>query len=159
MKNLVAYYSLTGNTKFVAEKIAQELGADLCEVIDKKSRKGKLTYLTGGMASLREQLTEIELSRPIGGYDFIAVGSPVWAGKITPAIRKFLVTNDFSNKQVAYFVTAGGDKPEKALKNMKEAITLKQLVGELGISKALQNQTQTEKQVKDWCSQIQKSPR
>ncbi|GAI42752.1 unnamed protein product, partial [marine sediment metagenome] len=36
-----------------------------------------------------------------------------------PAIRTFLAKNDFSDKNVAFFVTLGGDKPEKALKNMK----------------------------------------
>ena len=33
MKVLVIYYSRTGNTKFVAEKIAQELEADIEEII------------------------------------------------------------------------------------------------------------------------------
>ncbi len=157
MKKLVAYYSLSGNTKFVAEKIAHQIGADLCEVIDKKNRTGKLTYLTGGMAAFREQLTEIEVSRPIDGYDFVAIGSPMWAGKIAPAIRKFLVTNDFSNKQVAYFVTAGGDKPEKALNNVKETIAIKQVIGELGIGNASEDRAKIENQVKEWCSQIQKT--
>jgi len=41
MRKLVAYYSRTGNTKFVAEKIAEQLDADLCEVVDKKNRKRK----------------------------------------------------------------------------------------------------------------------
>jgi len=39
MRKLVAYYSRTGNTRFVAEKIAEQLNADLCEVIDKKIEK------------------------------------------------------------------------------------------------------------------------
>ena len=157
MKKLIVYYSRTGNTKFVAEKIADQLNADLCEVTDKKNRKGRLTFLTGGFASLREKLTEIEVPKPIEDYDFIIVGSPVWAGKITPAIRKFLVTNDFSDKLVALFVTLGGDKAEKTLKNMKETIMPKLLVGELAITKALEQQEETEEQVTDWCNQIQKS--
>ena len=53
MRKLVAYYSRTGNTKFVAEKIAEQLDADLCEVADKKNWKGKLTFLTGGFAAMR----------------------------------------------------------------------------------------------------------
>ena len=36
MKTLVVYYSRTGNTKYVAEKIAENLGAEICEVVDKK---------------------------------------------------------------------------------------------------------------------------
>src|SRR3972149_5035577 len=156
MKSLIAYYSRSGNTKFVAEKIAEQLNADLCEGIDKKNRGGKLAYLTSGRDAMREKLTEIEISKPVEDYDFVVVGSPVWAGKIAPAIRTFLVKNDFSNKQVAFFVTLGGDKPEKTMQNIKETIKPKSLVGELAISKALENQKETERQVSDWCNQILK---
>ena len=151
---MVAYYSRSGNTKFVAEKIADKLNAETCEVIDKKNRKGKLIFLTGGYAALREKLTEIEVTKTIDDYDFIIVGSPVWAGKIAPAIRTFLAKNDFSDKQVAFFVTMGGDKPEKALKNMKKAIAPKIPVEELGIINALKNPEEIEKQIADWCKKI-----
>ena len=154
MKKMVAYYSRSGNTKFVAEKIADKLNAETCEVIDKKNRKGKLIFLTGGYAALREKLTEIEVTKTINDYDFIIVGSPVWAGKIAPAIRTFLAKNDFSDKQVAFFVTMGGDKPEKALKNMKKAIAPKIPVEELGIINALKNPEEIEKQIADWCKKI-----
>ena len=154
MKKMVAYYSRSGNTKFVAEKIADKLNAETCEVIDKKNRKGKLIFVTGGYAALREKLTEIEVTKTIDDYDFIIVGSPVWAGKIAPAIRTFLAKNDFSDKQVAFFVTMGGDKPEKALKNMKKAIAPKIPVEELGIINALKNPEEIEKQIADWCKKI-----
>jgi len=154
MRKLVAYYSRTGNTKFAAEKIAEELNADLCEVIDNKNRKGKLIYLTAGYAALREKLTKIEVTKSIQDYDFIIVGSPVWAGKIAPAIRTFLAKNDFSDKNVAFFVTLGGDKPEKALKNMKKAIAPKIPVEELGIINALKNPEKIEEQIADWCKKV-----
>jgi flavodoxin len=156
LKKLVAYYSLSGNTKFVADQIAHHLGADLCEVIDKKHKKGKLIYLKGGFAAFREKQTEIESSKSIQDYGLIVVGSPIWAGKISPAIRTFLTKNDFSEKQVAYFVTLGGDKAEKSLKNIKETINPKSIVKELAITQALKNQQETEKQVAEWCSQLQK---
>ena len=105
---------------------------------------------------MKEKLTDIEISKPIEGYDFVVVGSPVWAGKITPAIRKFLVANDFSDKKVAFFVTIGGDKPEKTFRNIKETVKPKSIVEELAISKALENREETERQVTDWCRPIQK---
>ena len=157
MKKLVAYYSRTGNTKFVAEKIADHLDAETCEVIDKKNRKGKLIFLTGGYAALREKLTKIEVNKTIEDYDFIIVGSPVWAGKIAPAIRTFLVQNDFSDKQVALFVTLGGNKAEKPLKNMKKAIAPNTSIEELGIINAMKNPEEIEKQIADWCKKISKN--
>ena len=36
---LIVDYSRTENTRFVAEKITQELNADIIEVIDKRNRK------------------------------------------------------------------------------------------------------------------------
>jgi flavodoxin len=156
MKTLVAYYSRTGNTKFVAQKIAQQLGADVCEVVDKKNREGKLAYLTGGMDAKREKLTEIELSKPVDGFDFLIVGSPVWAGKIAPAIRKFSTVANLSEKQVAFFVTLGGDNASPAFENLKKTVTPK-VVAELAISAPLGKQPEAEKQVAEWCSQLRKT--
>ena len=63
MKTLVAYYSRSGNTRFVAQKIAEGLDADLCEIVDKKNRNGKWVFLTGGYSAFREKLTEIEVTK------------------------------------------------------------------------------------------------
>jgi flavodoxin len=154
MRTVVAYYSRTGNTRFVAEEIAEQLNADLCEVVDKKSRKGKLIFLTGGFAALRKKLTEIEVTKPVDDYELVVVGSPVWAGRITPAIRTFLSQNDFSDKKMAVFVTLGGDKPEKSLESMKEAIVPKVPVGELAIINNLENKAEAKQQITEWCKKI-----
>ncbi|MCW4015599.1 MAG: NAD(P)H-dependent oxidoreductase [Candidatus Bathyarchaeota archaeon] len=155
MKTLVAYYSLTGNTKFVAEQIAGQLEADLCEVSAKTyKKKGKLLYLKGGSASMREKLTEIESSKSIDAYDLVVVGSPVWAGKIAPPIRTFLVKNDFADKQVALFVTLDGDNAEKTFENIKKTVNYTSNVKGLAVTKALKNQEETQQQVIEWCSQL-----
>ena len=44
MKCLVVYYTRTGKTKFVAEAIATQLGADLEEVVDLKKRGGAIGW-------------------------------------------------------------------------------------------------------------------
>ena len=155
MKTLVAYYSRTGHTKFISEKIAQLLGADSCEIIDKKNREGKLGFLGGGNDALREKMTDIEVSKQVEGYDLIVIGTPVWAGKITPAIRKFMDTNDFKGKDIALFVTLDGNKPEKSLDNMKAAIAPKRIVGEYGFIRPMGDQEKTEQQIKAWCNEIQ----
>lgn len=156
MKTIVAYYSRTGHTKFIAEKIAQQLGADLCEVVDKKNREGRIGFLGGGSDALREKTTEIEASKKIEEYDFIVIGTPVWAGKITPAIRKFIVTNDFKEKTVALFVTLDGNKPEKSLENMRSVIVAKRIVGENGFIRPMGDQEKTEQQLKTWCNELEK---
>ena len=157
MKTLVVYFSLTGNTERVAKIIAEQLNADLCKVVDKKHKKGKLIYLKGGAASFREKLTKIEVSKSIDGYDFIIVGSPIWAGKITPAIRTFLSLNDYSQKKGAFFITLGGKKPEKSFENMRKTTGFCSVVKELAISNTIDNTKEEEKMVTEWCEEIKKS--
>ncbi len=157
MKSLVVYFSLTGSTEFVAKIIADQLGADLCEVVDKRHKKGKLIYLKGGAASFREKLTEIEVSKSIDEYDFIVVGSPVWAGKITPAIRTFLSLNDFSQKKGAFFITLGGKKPEKSFENLRKTTGFCSVVQGLAVSNTIEDKKEVEKMVIDWCEEIKKT--
>jgi flavodoxin len=157
MKSLVVYFSLTGSTEFVAKIIADQLQADLCEVVDKKHKMGKLIYLKGGAAAIREKLTEIEAPKSIEDYELIIVGSPVWAGKITPAIRTFLELNNFSNKKGAFFLTLGGKKPEKSFKNMRKTTGFKSIVKELAVSNTIEDKKEVEKMVIDWCNEIKKA--
>ncbi len=50
MKNLIIYFSLEGNTKFIAESIAEEIECDIMELIpSKKYSTGKIgKYFWGG---------------------------------------------------------------------------------------------------------------
>jgi flavodoxin len=157
MKTLVVYFSLTGSTEFVAKIIAEQLNADLCEVVDKKHKNGKLIYLKGGAASIREKLTKIEFPKSIENYDLIIVGSPIWAGKITPAIRTFLSLNDFSHKKGAFFITLGGKKPEKSFRNMRQTTGFNSIVKELAVSNTIDDKEEVEKMVIGWCEEIKKS--
>ena len=90
-------------------------------------------------------------------FDFIIIGSPVWANGITPAIRTFIQSNDFSNKKIACFVTLKGENPEKALNNMKEALTPSISTAELGITNDVKNRKEAEKIIIDWCKTVQNS--
>jgi len=95
--------------------------------------------------------------KPIEGYYLVVIGSPVWAGKSTPAIRKFMVTNDFKESDVSLFVTSDGNKPEKSLGNMKAAVIAKRIVSEYGFIRPMREQEQSAQQVKTWCDEISKS--
>jgi len=156
LKSLVVYYSRTGNTKLVAEKIAKNLNADLCEILDKKNRSGKLVFLTGGYAALREKLTAIEVTKSIDDYEFIIIGSPIWAGKITPAIRTFVSKNNFSKKKLALFITLGGNKTGKPLSNFKKAIEPHIPIAEFALADDLKNLEDVEEKIEYWCNELLK---
>ena len=108
MKTLVAFYSKSGNTKKVGEEIAKNLNVDVDEIIDKKDRSGILGWLGGGRDALFKKATTIESKKDPSQYDLIVVGTPIWAGSVTPAVRAYLSKNKF--KKVAFFCSCGMSK-------------------------------------------------
>ncbi len=155
MRYLVVYYSRTGNSKFVAEKISAELNADVEEVVDLKSRRGWLGFLRAGYDATVGKDTKIEKTQKLpNDYDVVVVGTPVWNSRLTPAIRTYLKENDLAGKNVAVFSTNEGRGNEKTLAMLRSLIPQGNIVGELGISKALSNREETESKVSNWCRNL-----
>jgi len=59
MRTLIVFYSRTGYTRKLAEKLSNLLAADKEEVIDQKSRKGIFGYLGAGREGVLKKSTEI----------------------------------------------------------------------------------------------------
>jgi flavodoxin len=151
LKTLVVYYSRTGNARFVAETIAAEVGADIEEVIDLKKRSGAFGFLSGGSDARRGKETKIApTTKSPAGYDLIIVGTPVWAGRPSPAIRTYLKKNDLSGKKVAVFFAQGGKKP-RAIEQTKALMPNSNCLGELSVTNALASKQESEKQITEWC--------
>ena len=121
-KMLVVYYSWSnGNTKLIAEKLANETGADIAkietvipysgsheEVVD----QGKREVEAGFMPQINP------LPVDISDYEVIAIGTPTWWYTMAPAVLTFLTEHDFSGKTVIPFMTNGG-WPGHVIKDMK----------------------------------------
>ena len=133
MKYLVVYYSRTGTTKRIGEELAEALRADIDAIYDKKSRDGVIGWLRAGWDALREKTTEIQVQKDPEEYDLIVIGTPIWSGKMTPAIRTYLRNYDLSNKKTAFFTTQGADKPVKAITEMKKMVVASESVEVLSI--------------------------
>ena len=153
MKTLVIYYSRTGNAKFAAETMAEELGADMEEVIDLKNRQGRLAYLPAGRDAMRGIETEIaETRKSPTDYDLIVIAQPVWAGSPTPAIRTYLNKNDLSGKKVALFFS---DSSNQAIEKAKLLIPNSTFVGGLTLpAKEFENKQETRRKIAEWCGMI-----
>ncbi len=108
---LVVYYSLSGHTREIAEKIKALTGGDIYEI--KTAEEIKTTpwfYLT-----LRRQIKEKnypvlagklpDLSR----YDIIFVGAPVWWYTMATPLSAFLEQVDFQGRKVVPFSTQGSN--------------------------------------------------
>ena len=154
MKSLVVYYSRTGNTRFVAEKIAEKLGADIEEIVDKKKRSGMIGWLRAGRDATREKETEIEQTKySPSDYDLIILGAPVWNKRVPPAMRTYLNKNDLSNKKTALFNTSDSGE-DSTFSAMRELAKNQNPVAQLVVRKPLKNKEEAERKVEEWCKEL-----
>jgi hypothetical protein len=104
---LIVYYSLTGNTARVARDLAARLDADIESIQDKDHKAGFLGQLVGAFDAWRKTPATIEpIQRDPAGYESILVGTPVWAGQMTPAIRAYLRSTSGKLRNAAFFITS-----------------------------------------------------
>ena len=112
---LVAYYSATGNTRRVAEFTADELGADIFELLPVEPYSDDdLNWMDGSSRvsgehadqSLRDiELESIEVPN-WDAYETVLVGYPIWYGDAAWVLNTFVKGNDFSGKTVVPFCTS-----------------------------------------------------
>ena len=115
MKTLVAYFSPTGTTAAVAERLAEAVGADIFEIEPKKHyTEEDLNWWDSESRSSKEM--KDPSSRPetscvrdnMADYDVIALGFPIWWGKAPTIVNTFLEEHDFTGKAIVPFATSGG---------------------------------------------------
>ena len=116
---LCIYYSRTGNTRAVMEKIAELLDAELLEITDGKARKGVVGFVAAGLDAMKktpEALMPFQTKHPLGQYDEIVLATPVWAGRCSSITRSFLIEHGKElPERVAYVITHMGDSPYEAV--------------------------------------------
>lgn len=121
-KILIAYYSYSGNTKAVAEKIQSVAGGDLFEIQPAKAYpKDYDTVVT--QAQLEKQKdTKPELidNGNIKNYDIIFLGTPVWWYTMASPVKTFLSKNNFEGKTIVPFCTHGGGGASSTYTDMQK---------------------------------------
>ncbi|MFW6056463.1 MAG: flavodoxin family protein [Chloroflexota bacterium] len=123
MKTIVVYFSNSGNTRTVAQALAVYLDADIEEIRERKERALLQMPKEGdkpeGFAVMKAAMGGfLRLSSQIEGprhdpsaYDLVIVGSPVWAGGLTPAVRSYMKKHRGKLRNIAFFCT--GESPEE----------------------------------------------
>ncbi len=138
---LVAFYSMNGNTKALAEYIKSKTGADIYEIktsevyskdwnetVEIVGKQGK-TYepaLIGDMPDVRK-------------YDVVFIGTPCWWGTIANPMRSFLHKVDLSGKTIVPFMTHGTSG--RKLQEMKKLCPNSTVLEGLGIYNRYQVET------------------
>ena len=122
-KVLVLYYSLTSNTKTVAQEIATRLNADIEEIVPVEA------YDTAFQATIERCMKDREhgikpeikpIASDLSKYDVIFVGYPVWFGTFAPPVGTFLTQTDLSGKKIVPFCTFGSGGLESSMKDLAE---------------------------------------
>lgn len=111
-KTLVAYFSATGNTRAVANRIAELTGADVYEIEPTRPYAANPyddSQLIQNEAynDLRPSVANLPSEENIARYDTIYVGSPLWWHQPAMVVCTFLDAYDFSGKVVVPFITYG----------------------------------------------------
>jgi flavodoxin len=157
---LVVYYSLSGNTEQVAEDLARRLGAEREKIGDRRNRKGFLGYLRAALDSIRERPAELTGTvRDPKDYALTLIGTPIWAGKITPAVRTYLRQNRGRFNDVAFFTTSGSTPAEQVIPDM-ERLAERQAVAFAGFSYIdLKSESLYEKRIAAFLGRLGQEPK
>ena len=152
-KILVAYFSASGVTKKVAEKLAALVNADIHEIkpkvpytkadlnwMDKKSRSS----VEMSDKKIRPQITDTDAH--IEEYDTIILGFPIWWYVAPTIVNTFLEKYDFSGKKIVLFATSGGSGFGNTVKELKPSAPGAEIVEGKLLNRA--NKQEIEKWVK-----------
>ncbi len=88
----------------VANTLAEEVNADIVEIMDLNDRKGPLNYIKASVDAFRENKTAIKPeSVDLTDYDLVYLGSPTWASKPAPAMIAPLLTGAISGVRMLFY--------------------------------------------------------
>lgn len=114
-----------GNTQYVAQLIAERLGADLFRI--ETAEPLPLDYETLADQALQEQESgarpELAALIPnLGDYDTVFVGYPIWWYDMPMPLYSFFEQNDLSGKTVIPFTTHGGSRLSGTVERITELL-------------------------------------
>ena len=111
----MVYYSASGNTKRVAEDIAETAGGDLFEITPTEPyTSDDLNWTNSDSRVSREHDDESLRDVPLtttevenwDDYDTVFIGYPIWWGIAAWPVDNFVKNNDFTGKTVIPFATS-----------------------------------------------------
>ena len=124
-KTLVAFFSASGVTRQVAQKLAAAAQADLYEIkpavpytqadLNWRDKSSRSSVEMQNLA-IRPQLADT--GAKIEQYDRILLGYPIWWYMAPTIINTFLESYDFSGKSIILFATSGGSGFGKSVKEL-----------------------------------------
>ena len=159
MKAIVVYYSMDGNTKFVADKIANILDADTLRLEPTKEYpKGNVSkFFWGGKSVVFGEKPKLQPYQfNADAYDLIIIGTPIWASSFVPPIKTFLKEHDLSNKKLAFYACSMGGDTEKCFTKLKIEISNPKVINTLSLVEPYIKPTkENDTMIEDFCKKLQ----
>lgn len=126
-KAIVVYFSATGTTKNVAEKLAAAVNADILEIeLEQSYTEADLDWNDS------QSRSSIEMNNPksrpavkapsksIAGYDVVFIGYPIWWDLAPMVVNTFIENNNLNGKTVVPFATSGGSGIRNSAAQLKK---------------------------------------
>jgi flavodoxin len=140
MSVLVAYFSVGGNTRKVAEATTKALSADLFEIKPVKPyTAADINWVNPFARCNREKLRRKDV--PIRGevknfdsYDTVFIGFPIWFGTAPGIVNTFCKAYNWKDKKVYIFSTSGGSGMGKTTEKLAPYLIGADIVGEMLVS-------------------------
>ncbi|RKZ27940.1 flavodoxin [bacterium] len=157
MRILVVFYSYEGNTKFIAQSIAEAVDGDILELKRKTERKsrGVLKYFWGGREVFMRKTPELfQFDKNPEDYDLIFIGTPVWSWNFAPPLRTFFKKVKLRGKKIALFCCHAGGKG-KIFDKLKSQLKDNEFVGEIDFKEPLKhNPDEAKAKAMEWARKI-----
>jgi len=124
---LVAYFSASGVTKGIAEKIANENGYDIFEIVPVEKYTPQDLDWTDNESRSTIEMNDRQFRPPIretvdvSAYDTVVIGFPVWWYTAPTIINTFIESVDLSGKTIKAFCTSGGSGIDKCVDDLAKS--------------------------------------
>lgn len=125
-KVLVSYFSASGVTKRVAEKIAKAINGDLFEIEPTQKYTSEDLDWTNKQSrssiEMQDKTFRPQILNKVSNiieYDTVVLGFPVWWYTAPTIINTFIEENNLKEKNIYIFVTSGGSSSEGSFKDLK----------------------------------------
>lgn len=109
MKALVLYYSKTGNNRYLAQRCAKKLAADIEEI----SPRLNVLPLQIIFSLMKKSPGIARLSHDVTAYDRVILCGPIWMGHPASTIRSFLQRFGKNIKRLEFITCCGGGDDTK----------------------------------------------
>lgn len=123
---LVTYFSASGVTKGIAEKIAGENDWDIFEIVPEEIYTPEDLDWTNKKSRSTIEMNDKSFRPPISGttdvsgYDTVVIGFPVWWYTAPTIINTFIESVDLSGKAIKAFCTSGGSGIDKCVNDLAD---------------------------------------